>query len=122
MILAGALSTMSVWADKLADVRYSLNDAYMILLMGGWMIFFMGLYHKEATPTVIGATIAIATFFAIRKQLFVTQDQYVQGMIPHHSMAVHMSRKLLEKGTAYKPFVSNIISTQEKEINYMKGL
>jgi hypothetical protein len=30
MILAGALSTMSVWVDKLDDVRFSLNDVYMI--------------------------------------------------------------------------------------------
>lgn len=122
MILAGTLSTMSVWADKLDDVRYSLNDAYMILLMSGWMIFFMGLYYKERTPAAVGAAIAIATFFAIRKQLFVSQEQYVKGMIPHHSMAVLMSRKLLEKGTAYTPFVKNIITTQEKEITYMKNL
>lgn len=122
MILAGALSTMSVWADKLEDVRYSLNDAYMILLMCGWMIFFMGLYYKEAFPAAIGAAIAIVTLFAIRKQLFITQDQYIKGMIPHHSMAVLMSRRLLEKGTAYRPFVDSILQTQQKEIIYMNSL
>jgi len=122
MILAGALSTMSVWADKWSDVRYSLNDAYMILLMAGWMILFMGLYYKDAIPAIAGALLTAAAISAIRSQLFVTQDQYILGMIPHHSMAIHISRKLLEKGTQLTPFVQNIIDGQEKEIVAMKSV
>ena len=33
MIVAGALSTMNVWVDKISDIRFSVNDLYMILLM-----------------------------------------------------------------------------------------
>jgi hypothetical protein len=33
MIVAGALSTMNVWVDKISDIRFSLNDVYMILLL-----------------------------------------------------------------------------------------
>ncbi len=33
MIIAGALSTMNVWVDKISDIRFSLNDLYMILLL-----------------------------------------------------------------------------------------
>jgi hypothetical protein len=33
MIIAGSLSTMNVWVDKISDIRFSLNDLYMILLM-----------------------------------------------------------------------------------------
>ena len=33
MIVAGALSTMNVWVYKISDIRFSLNDLYMILLM-----------------------------------------------------------------------------------------
>ncbi len=120
MVVSGALSTMSVWADKWDDVRYSINDLYMILLMSGWMILFMGLYYKDTTPAAIGALLAAAAIGAIRTQLFVTQEQYLAGMIPHHSMAVHMSRKLLEKGTQLTPFVQNIIEVQEREITAMK--
>jgi hypothetical protein len=121
MILSGSLSTMSVWADKISDIRFSVNDAYMILLMSGWMILFMGIYYNDKLPTIIGIVLVITIFFAIRNQLFVTERQYLQGMIPHHSMAVLMSRNLLQKGTRYKEFVQNIIDTQEKEINYMKS-
>ena len=42
-------------------------------------------------------------------------------MIPHHSMAVHMSKKLLEKeNNRQHPFLTNIINTQESEIVIMK--
>ena len=44
MFIAGILSSMSIWADKLSDMAISLNDIYMSLLMCGWMLFFMGLY------------------------------------------------------------------------------
>ena len=44
-------------------------------------------------------------------------------MIPHHSMAVHMSKKLLEKEKENNitPFVKNIIKTQEEEILILKN-
>jgi hypothetical protein len=121
MVVAGALSTMSVWTDKYSDIRYSLNDLYMILLMGGWMIFFMGLLASDRTPTAVGAVIVACAFYAIRTQLFVTQDQFIAGMIPHHSMAVHMCRKLLKKPNSLAPFLQKIIATQEQEIEFMKS-
>lgn len=120
MIAAGALSTMNVWAARWSDMRYSINDAYMILLMSGWMILFMGLYHGDRIPTAAGTLLVVVSVVAIRTQLFVTQEQYLLGMIPHHSMAVTMSSRLLEKGTQLTPFVQNIIDTQEKEIVAMK--
>ena len=46
MILSGLLSTMNVWVDKIDDIRFSINDVYMILLMTGWMFLFMGLIYK----------------------------------------------------------------------------
>ena len=46
--------------------------------------------------------------------------QYKLGMIPHHSMAIHMSKKLLEKNNNISPFLQNIIKTQENEIIILK--
>jgi uncharacterized protein (DUF305 family) len=44
-------------------------------------------------------------------------------MIPHHSMAILMSKKIIQdKSPLLNNFVSNIITTQEKEIEYMKQL
>jgi hypothetical protein len=120
MVFAGALSTMNMWADRVEHMRISINDLYMILLMTGWMILFMGIYYGDVIPSVTGATLTATAIYCIRNQLFVTQDQYLRGMIPHHSMAVFMSRKLLDKPTDLRSFLSNIISTQMQEIQFMR--
>lgn len=122
-IFSGLLTTMNIWADKVDDVRFSINDLYMSLLMTGWMLLFMGIWYKEKAILLIGSSLVLIIFWCIRTQFMVTTNQYVLGMIPHHSMAVLMSKKLLEKeSTPLNNFVKNIISTQEKEIEYMKQL
>lgn len=123
MILSGFLSTMNIWADKLDDVRFSLNDVYMTLLMCGWMFLFMGIIYKKLSVFAIGVVLIIPTVWCIRTQFLITETQYKLGMIPHHSMAVHMSKKLLEKlenENAMSSFVQNIINTQENEIDFLK--
>jgi len=122
MILSGLLSTMNVWADKVADVRLSMNDAYMILLMTGWMLLFMGVIDWNWMVTVVGLTLVVGMLWCIRTQFAVSSDQYIQGMIPHHSMAIHMSRQLLEKSTPIQSFAQSIIKQQELEIEYMHRL
>jgi len=120
MVLSGLLSTMNVWVDKLDDVRFSINDAYMTLLMTGWMFLFMGLIYQETGIFFVGLSLIIFNIWCIRNQFLVTEKQYKLGMIPHHSMAVHMSKKLLEKENNILPFVENIIKTQEDEILILK--
>ena len=110
MIVSGLLSTMNVWADKWDDVRFSINDVYMTLLMTGWMFLFMGLYYKELTVLIIGTVLVIVNLWCIRTQFMVTNAQYIAGMIPHHSMAVLMSKQLLQhQPPLLQKFVSNII-------------
>ena len=121
MIFSGLLSTMNVWVDKLEDIRFSINDVYMTLLMAGWMFLFMGIYYSETSILCLGLCLVVINIWCIRTQFMVTSEQYILGMIPHHSMAVLMSKKLLErKSPLLNNFLSNIIITQEKEIEYMK--
>lgn len=123
MILSGILSTMNIWVNDVSDIRFSLNDLYMTLLMNGWMFLFMGLYYKEIPILCLGIFLVMLNLWCIRTQFMVTGEQYIMGMIPHHSMAVLMSKRLLEKGpTGIDVFVQNIIKTQESEIKYMKTL
>ena len=121
MILSGLLSTMNVWVDKYDDIRFSINDVYMILLMSGWMFFFMGLIYQEMYIFIIGLLLVITNIWCIRNQFLITETQYKLGMIPHHSMAIHMSKKLLDKKNNIQAFLENIINTQEKEILFMKN-
>jgi hypothetical protein len=122
MFLSGILSTMNVWVDKSEDIRIGLNDVYMALLMTGWMFFFMGLYYQDSGVGLSGLSLVLLMLWCIRKQLFIDMYQYNLGMIPHHSMAVYMSKKLLTTKPPNEQFLLNIIHNQEKEIEYMKSL
>jgi uncharacterized membrane protein YoaT (DUF817 family) len=125
MLLAGFLSTMNLWANQLDDIRWSMNDLYMTLAMTGWMFFFMGLHDKKASVTLFGLILLVLAFVAIRTQSFVGPQQYFLGMIPHHSMAVHMSQRLLETQPTLTEdqthFLERLIHTQEEEIRLMKA-
>lgn len=131
MIISGVLSTMNIYADKLSDIRWSLNDVYMILLMTGWMITLMAIYYKNLHMFILGSVLVVFNIWAIRSQFMISENQYILGMIPHHSMAIHMSKKLIEKkensimnrnsSTSITDFLKNIIYTQTQEIEFMKS-
>ena len=121
MIISGLLSTMNIYVDKYDDMRLSINDIYMTLLMTGWMFLFMSIYYQEKNIFIIGAVLIIINIWCIRNQFLITETQYKLGMIPHHSMAIHMSKKLLEKDNNISDFLSNIINTQQNEIIFMKN-
>lgn len=120
MILAGLLSTMNIWVDKLSDIRFSLNDIYMVGLMKGWMLFFMGLWYSYTKGAIYGLIVVLIFYLAIRYQIFVSEEDYLKGMIPHHSMAIHMSKRLKEKENSIQPLLDSIIGGQEQEIELMK--
>jgi hypothetical protein len=123
MILSGFLSTMNVWANAWDDIRFSINDVYMTLLMTGWMFLFMGLYYSEMLILYLGLVLVVTNIWCIRTQFMVTNEQYMLGMIPHHSMAILMSKKLIEnQPPVIKEFAADIITNQEKEIKYMKQI
>ena len=89
--------------------------------MGGYDSYKMGLFYKKRKVFLFGLLVVIINIWCIRTQFLVTEEQYKLGMIPHHSMAIHMSKKLLEKERNKKPFIENIIKTQEKEIFILKN-
>ena len=119
MILSGLFSTMNVWVDRAEHIRFSVNDLYMILLMTGWMFFFMGVFYRETFGIAVGGGLVVAMLWCIRTQFLVTESQYRIGMIPHHSMAIHMSRRLLERPNDMQPFLDELISTQSREIEFL---
>ena len=130
MFIAGLLSTMNIWVDKISDIRFHLNDVYMALLMCGWMLVLMGIYYINMNIFAIGTITTAIIIYCIRNQIFINVTQYLKGMIPHHSMAVLMSKRLLEKENKnnniqnnlisnVNKFAKNIIKTQNDEIKFM---
>ncbi len=124
MMISGVLSSMNIWADSISDISLSLNDIYMSLLMSGWMILFMAILEINIPVIFISILIIVITFIAIRKQLFINENQYLRGMIPHHSMAITMSKKLQDNdpNNRIPQLLNNIIKTQRNEIEYMKKI
>uniref|UniRef100_A0A6C0KPX7 DUF305 domain-containing protein n=1 Tax=viral metagenome TaxID=1070528 RepID=A0A6C0KPX7_9ZZZZ len=121
MFFAGYASTMNNWIDTWDDARFSLNDFYMTGLMIGWMFFFMGFFTFNIHKAIGGLMIVLVFFALIRTQLFVSEIQFLKGMIPHHSMAVMMSKRLEKKPNQIQHLLDQIIQTQEKEIVIMKS-
>lgn len=122
MLISGALSTMNVWVDTYTDIRFSLNDVYMIFLMTGWMFLFMGLIDGTREIAIGGAVMVALSIWCIRTQFMVSESQYIAGMIPHHSMAIHMSKKLAERPNTISELLATIIKTQRDEIQFMKSV
>jgi hypothetical protein len=117
---AGFASTMNMWVDKWDDVRFSLNDLYMTGIMTGWMFFFMGLFTGHLWKTIGGLSVVLLFFIAIRGQWFINETEYLRGMIPHHSMAIMMSRRLQKRPNNIRGLLDGIIKGQSDEIKEMK--
>jgi len=131
MFISGLLSSMNNWVDKISDIQFHINDIYMSLLMCGWSLILMGIYYIHYKILIIGIIVTLIIMYCIRNQLFIDETQYLKGMIPHHSMAVLMSKKLIEKENKtntfnliplVKKFINNIIDTQNNEIKFMKTI
>jgi hypothetical protein len=120
MFFAGYASTMNNWIDNWGDFRFSLNDFYMVGLMTGWMLFFMGLFTFRLGKCLFGLGLVILFFVLIRTQAFINEIQFLKGMIPHHSMAILMSKRLEKKPNSIQHLLDQIIQTQQKEIIIMK--
>ena len=127
MFISGLLSSMNNWVDKISDVQFHLNDIYMSLLMCGWSLILMGIYYIHYKLLVIGIVLTFIIMYCIRTQLFIDKTHYLKGMIPHHSMAILMSKKLIENNNnnftpIVKKFINNIIDKQYNEIKFMKTI
>lgn len=125
MFVAGLLTTMNIYATGFDDMRWSLNDVYMSFMMCGWMFLIWGIVYQLAKQVLLGLLLLTVSFYGIRNQFLISPNQYIKGMIPHHSMAVTMSKELF-KNQQVSPqltlLATNIIKTQQNEINFMKNL
>ena len=124
LIISGLLSTKNVWVDNISDIRYSINDLYMILLLSGWMGSFIGFYYRDNKILSYGLTLVVITIICIRTQFLVSEDQYILDMIPHNSKSIHMSKERLKKNNTsndFNGFIKNKIDDEKTSIFYMKN-
>ena len=83
-----------IMVNNIGDFTNSLGKFYMSIIMGLYMIVLevmMHDYHYDVISTkyyIIIGTLIFAFILLYRTQQLITDKQYLEGMIEHHSMAI----------------------------------
>ena len=116
--------------SSLSDITNNIGKAYLAVIMGLFMVLVeIGMHDMQygsISLTKYGLILAFLFLFIYlyRKQVAIKDDEYVKGMIEHHSMAIFMSEEILKKTDNYyvAKLAKNIIQKQNDEIREMKEL
>lgn len=119
-----------VMVDRVSNFTNNTGKFYMsvamALCMGVLEVFMhdmalsLGTWHYYAG--LIGLLVVVTSFY--RKQKYITDKEYLKGMIEHHSMAVLTSKEIMMKSEDkhVKEFAKHVVKQQEAEINYMNRM
>ena len=115
---------------EFSHVQWSEERVYMALLMGGAMAMIMlgfmwGMYKNTKANWAImagGLGLALVALFLSRSQLFVDDEAYMNGMIPHHSIAILTSERADIDDVRVRELADEIIKAQRREIKEMEWL
>jgi uncharacterized protein (DUF305 family) len=90
-------------ASSMENITNSLGKVYLSIIMGLYMMILEIMMHDHQYSVfsmkyyiIIGCLIGIFIYL-YRAQKYITDKQYLEGMIEHHSMALLTSNKILEK-------------------------
>jgi hypothetical protein len=120
----------SIMTNSYKNITFSVGKFYMSVIMAllmGLLEVFMYDIHMH----IISLYYYLFLFFMLsvfiylyRNQIYIRDKDYLEEMIEHHSMALLTSEEILQKTESerVKKLAENIITTQEKEIDYMKQL
>jgi hypothetical protein len=114
----------------ISDFYLNLNNVYMTLMMVAPMAIVMVLAMRSMFPSrrangVIGiaaALLFIGSFVGMRIQAGVSDTQFIQSMIPHHSGAILMCREAQLTDPEIVTLCGEIIESQQREIDQMKAI
>jgi hypothetical protein len=119
-----------IMVNSPSDFTISLGKGYLSVIMGTCMVAVEIMMHDHqygvlSTKSYVAVSLLLAGFiYLYKKQIAVTDKQYVEEMIEHHSMALLTSGQILEKTDDYKiaKLAKNIIQTQQDEIIAMRDI
>lgn len=103
---------------------------FMTLIMGAAMIitmlaFMLNMYrNRNANIAIFLSAILLfgTALWLVRSQVTVSSVDYMEGMIPHHSIAILTSERAQIKDVCVRKLADEIIEAQRKEINEMEWL
>ena len=118
----------SIMANKFENIRNSLGKVYLSIIMGLYMMVLEIMMHDHHYGVfsikyyVMFGILLCVFIYLYRTQKYITDKQYLEEMIEHHSMAILTSNRILEKTDNYNvsKIAKNIIQKQEEEIRDMK--
>ena len=122
-----------IMTNVIGNITFSVGKFYlsviMALLMGlvevGMHDYHTHMLHHFSSPYYLSLGFALTVFvYLYRNQMYITDKEYLNEMIEHHSMALLTSDEILQKTQSdrVRKLAENIASTQEAEIKYMKQL
>ena len=105
-------------------VYFSLTRVYMALLMLVPMTLIMmgfmwSMYpDKQRNALIMGGSLMafVVVLTMVRSQTFVGDTLWMKAMIPHHSIAIMVSKRATIKDPEVRQLADSIISAQEREI------
>ena len=111
-------------------VFFNETRAYMALLMGASMAIIMlsfmtnMLKNKKINIGIVVGSIAVfsISLFLIRSQALIDDVDYMEAMIPHHSIAILTSGRAQISDPRVRELADKIIEAQRREIEEMKTL
>jgi len=111
-------------------VYFSLTRVYMALLMLVPMTLIMmgfmwSMYpNKQRNALIMGGSLVafVVVLTMVRSQTFVGDTLWMKAMIPHHSIAIMVSKRADLKDPEVRQLADSIISAQEREIGQMKRM
>lgn len=119
-----------IMTNSPTNITFSVGKFYMSVIMA----LLMGLLEVlmyDIHMRIISLYYYAGLFFMLclciylyRNQMYIEDKDYLEEMIEHHSMAILTSNEILQKTKSerVKKLAETILTTQEKEIEYMKHL
>ena len=109
---------------------FSETRLFMTLIMGGAMIIIMLLYmlhmypdkNKNIAILCLGVVMIAGAIWLVRSQVTVSDTDYMEGMIPHHSIAILTSERAQIEDVRVRELADKIIEAQRREIMEMQWL
>lgn len=109
---------------------FSETRLFMTMIMGAAMMivmlaFMLGMFddRRVNTAVFIGAGVMlILSIWLVRSQVTVSGVDYMEGMIPHHSIAILTSERARIKDPRVLQLADQIIEAQRREIREMEWL
>jgi hypothetical protein len=109
---------------------FSETRLFMTLIMASAMMvvmlsFMLGMYPNKRVNVGIYAAaglLFISSLWLVRSQVTVTDVDFMEGMIPHHSIAILTSERGRIKDKRVRMLADEIIDAQRREIREMEWL